>query len=108
MPSVYLIKNGEGMYKIGHSQSVENRRKGLQTASASILEIVHEFKSKFASKIEKTLHRRFVDKKLQGEWFSLSAEDENNFLEICKQIHSNLLYLEENKILSDKIIKKIK
>ena len=70
---VYVIGPVEGAYKIGISRDVESRLNTLQTGVPVNLSLVCSFPG--GEFLEKTLHRKFWDKKVRGEWFALSPED---------------------------------
>jgi hypothetical protein len=93
MYTVYLLSseiNGSKIYKIGFTKrNVENRIKEFQTGNASEIKIVETFKSKWGTKIESFLHRKFSNKKISGEWFGLNESDINNFIKSCQVIHNN-------------------
>lgn len=96
---VYLIQNGEGHYKIGYTDRPIGRRlKELQTASPTELSVFAVYETKIASKVERILHRTFRSKRTQGEWFALDLDQAIEFQKTCKQIESNLVFLENNKI----------
>jgi len=94
MITVYLICaeiNGEKLYKIGYTRrEVEQRIRELKTGNAAELFIVDSFKSKWGTKIESQIHRRLRHKKVNGEWFELTNEDVDGFIDMCKQIDNNL------------------
>lgn len=94
MITVYLICaeiNGEKLYKIGYTRrEVEQRIRELKTGNAAELFIVESFKSKWGTKIESQIHRRLKHKKINGEWFELTDEDVDGFINMCKQIDNNL------------------
>lgn len=103
MKYVYLINlEGTDVFKIGHSKNPKQRIKSLQTGNPYKLVLVESFKSKRASQIEKTLHRRFASSKtdvdeckLQGEFFNLSNKDIADFQKTCQRIDSNFDILEK-------------
>jgi hypothetical protein len=96
---VYLIRNAHGEYKIGFtSKQVTERIVGLQTGASSELVVVSSYKTKWARQMEGILHRQHRSKKLKGEWFALTLEDELGFQDYCKKIETNLEYLEKHKI----------
>lgn len=74
MAHVYIIRNGvNGHYKIGIANNVERRLEELQVGNPVELFIVCKFffkSRKVANKVEKSLHNRFKDHRVRGEWFS--------------------------------------
>ena len=75
---VYLIKSGRH-FKIGKANSVETRHRQLKIQLPQAAEVVHRIKTDDPFGIESYWHRRFAEKRLNGEWFSLSAEDVKAF-----------------------------
>ena len=71
---VYLIKSGRH-FKIGKANSVEGRHRQLKIQLPQTAEVVHRIKTDDPYGIEAYWHRRFADKRLNGEWFELSADD---------------------------------
>lgn len=71
---IYLMKNyRNGYYKIGRSLNPEYRERTLQ---AEAPEIGLEFVSPLTPSIlEGKLHNFFKEKRIRGEWFSLSEKD---------------------------------
>ena len=100
--NIYLIGNkSKGLYKIGMckiSKNPEIRLKELQNGCPFPLKIFKLFPSKYGSKLEKALHRRYAHQKkdqegeevLRGEWFCLSILDTLQFLEICQKTEDNI------------------
>jgi hypothetical protein len=52
--------------------------------------VVDSFKSKWGTKIESQLHRRFNKFKINGEWFKLNDEQVKSFNNECQLIHDGL------------------
>lgn len=100
MFNVYIISseiNGEKLHKIGFTRRlVEKRLDEFKTGNASDLKIVDVFSSKWGTKIEKYLHKYFLNKKVGGEWFNLSDDDLQMFGTLCQQLHENFNIIEEN------------
>ena len=100
MYKVYLIStddDGHRKYKIGYTRrDVEKRVKEFQTGNSSQFEIVSVFKSKWGSKIEAILKRKFKDIKINGEWFYRTDKDVLNFNNSCQEIHDNFDILNNN------------
>lgn len=67
---VYLV-HASGHWKLGVSQNVEQRLRELQTGCPFRVEIVKFWKSEQAAKVERALHRRFAEHRMEGEWFKL-------------------------------------
>jgi Meiotically up-regulated gene 113 len=71
---VYLIKSGRH-FKIGKANSVEVRHRQLKIQLPQAAEVIHRIKTDDPYGIEAYWHHRFADKRLNGEWFGLSADD---------------------------------
>lgn len=91
------------LYKIGVSKNSNKRNKALQTGNPYEIETIFNFFSKYPYRVETSLHREFgtckknIDNdKLKGEWFNLSMEQVNNFLNRCVTIENNITFLIEN------------
>lgn len=72
---VYLMRSGNGYYKIGISKNAKSRLYGLQRQFPIAIEIVHKIASNNYRNVEKYLHRKFSHKRAEYEWFKLEAED---------------------------------
>lgn len=69
--SVYCIRAGlSGPVKLGHGHDPEKRLADLQVAHWEELFLIRVWKGGEAE--ERTLHARFADLRLRGEWFSFS------------------------------------
>ena len=105
---IYLINGDENRYKIGitSEKRLSGRVKQLQTGASCELRLVFSYNTKYASIIEKVLHRELEHKRLVGEWFELTNEDVFTFKERCSTIEKNLKLLKdaENPFIT-KIIK---
>lgn len=67
---VYLMKSKEGNYKVGISKSPADRRKSLQTAAGTPIELVAAWRvMDKATLVEAHIHRKFKFARLLGEWF---------------------------------------
>ena len=106
---IYLIYSPElgesGLHKIGIAKQPEKRLKQLQTGCPYKLEIIYIVESKFTSKVEKFLHKKFSHKKnvqkfdqnLKGEWFNLDVSDILEFKKTCSEIERKLEFLEKER-----------
>lgn len=71
---VYLLKAGKH-YKIGRSNAPGRRESELRIQLPERASMLHEIRTDDPVGIEAYWHNRFADRRLNGEWFDLSAED---------------------------------
>jgi hypothetical protein len=71
---VYLIRSGR-FHKIGHANDVGRRAYELRLQLPEKASIVHQIETDDPTGIEAYWHRRFADRRANGEWFRLSAAD---------------------------------
>jgi hypothetical protein len=97
---VYLICaefEGRRLYKIGYTRRpIEKRIKEIKTGNGSDIYLVDSFMSKWGTKIESQMHKTFLSKKINGEWFDLSDDDVKSFLSKCRKTHDMIELITTN------------
>ena len=72
---VYVIGPEGGPFKIGVATSVDARRYSLQTGNPHRLYVIATWEHEAPRMVEAQAHRALADRRLQGEWFNVSAEE---------------------------------
>jgi Meiotically up-regulated gene 113 len=75
---VYLLKAGP-FYKIGKAVDLDKRLRRIKLQLPYPVELVHSIEARNPRKIEHHWHKRFADKRTNGEWFLLTDEDVAEF-----------------------------
>jgi len=75
---VYLTRMGKH-YKIGHTASLGRREYELAIQMPQKLTLIHAIRTDDPAGIEAYWHKRFEDRRGNGEWFDLSAQDVKAF-----------------------------
>jgi hypothetical protein len=72
---VYLLQADNGLVKIGKTVNFQRRFAMLNTQLPYALTVLWLIDCSDCCAIEASLHRRFLSKRVKGEWFLLSDED---------------------------------
>jgi hypothetical protein len=77
---VYLIKHGNrNEYKIGKTCNPLRREGEVRLELPEKVKPIHYIKTDDPAGVERYWHSRFADKRKEGEWFALTAEDVRAF-----------------------------
>ena len=71
---IYILKSKHG-YKIGLSKNVKSRMKLFHIKLPFKFEIIGYYRVEHMIKSETYLHKKFKNKRLEGEWFDLNDDD---------------------------------
>lgn len=80
---VYLMKDAEGVYKIGMSDNPMRRLMEISRNHKQI-ELLHAIPADQMDKAESALHDKFQKRRIKGEWFSLMLRDVVDIKSIAK------------------------
>jgi hypothetical protein len=80
--SVYILKIGKNLYKIGKTQDLQKRLAAYHTHLPILFRLVRQYLTPQMSSLEESLHTVFQHKRKKGEWFELTPAD----LVICDNI----------------------
>lgn len=96
---LYLMKSESGLYKIGISKHVENRRSAIKSSSGFKTDVLCVWKTPVAAFIlEQTVLSMFREYRKQGEWlrFPVDVDGEAMILDYMKLHHPDCLPLVRN------------
>ncbi|MBX3578798.1 MAG: GIY-YIG nuclease family protein [Rhizobiaceae bacterium] len=76
---VYMMRFGSSYYKIGRTNRPDRRQFEIGLSLPDKVKPIHAIRTDDPSGIEAYWHRRFKEKRLNGEWFRLSRDDVTDF-----------------------------
>lgn len=81
---VYLIKSPKNYYKIGRTKNPKDRRRTFSVKLPFEVEFLCLIQTNDMYALERTLHKHFKSKRVNGEWFKLDLEDLNKIKSLEK------------------------
>ena len=96
---VYLVRAGESHYKVGITQDILSRLKGIQNGNPMMLKVIATVYSEEAPTVEMGLHKWLAEHKADGgrEWFELTPQQA---LELVARMTELTLTADVSKFLS--------
>jgi hypothetical protein len=91
--SVYVLKTGRNLYKIGKTQDLQKRLASYHTHLPFIFRLIRQYTTSQMDDLEDILHTIFQHKRVKGEWFELQPDD----LVICDNIARSYAQVELHK-----------
>lgn len=76
---VYLFASAFG-YKIGRTRNIPSRTRVFNVKLPFDVRLLHVIETCDSVTLEKTIHDHFAAKRLNGEWFALSKDDVDSFV----------------------------
>ncbi len=71
---VYVLTDGF-FYKIGSATNVQSRINKLQSGNPHTIKEFFSYSVSDSLKLEKSLHKKYAEKRMSGEWFNLTEKD---------------------------------
>lgn len=95
---VYLIEDScNEVYKIGVTRkSAKARLKQLQTGNPNELKLLEYFECEYPFRLENLLHNKYKLQQAFNEWYYMTKEDINNFIEDCKFYDNMIEVMKDN------------
>jgi hypothetical protein len=72
---VYLMRNADGLHKIGHAKNPDSRRSALQKYYGFPITLIHCAFTWDSHPAERLLHEVFASQRIYDEWFDLTPDD---------------------------------
>lgn len=82
---------GLPVIKIGRTVHPDNRLKSIQACSPVPLIIRHLYRMNDATHMETECHRQFKDKRIHGEWFTVSSGEVDDFISTLSIPHTKVV-----------------
>ncbi len=80
---VYLLKSGV-YYKIGKANDIKKRLSQIKLQLPFDVELVHAIEAFHPLKVEQHWHKRFNQRRRNGEWFVLTEEEVAEFKQVSR------------------------
>lgn len=83
MQYVYLVQSGDDYFKIGIANDPKSRLAQLQTGNPIKLQLVSCYAFEDATPVEKALHQKYSEFRVNGEWFTFDYNPRSDFSLVC-------------------------
>lgn len=87
MSFIYILQSGTDILKIGKADNVKKRARALQTAHPFQLRVLRKFEVDETDvlALEKAIHKKLKEFRLQGEWFRVEPAIAIRVAEMCSE-----------------------
>lgn len=88
---IYVFEASDNSYKIGFSKNVKRRLNELSSMHSYPLKLIIEKDFDNVVKVEQFLHKKYVNNRLNGEWFRFTKEELSDVIDTIEHLDRRYL-----------------